>query len=89
MPKPREKKKKKNTQDNIGYENTQKRNDDDTQENDRVETTDTGHNEGPKERKNDSAGLRSESGSKTRAGESGNKEVGWMIIDYWLFIIHY
>ena len=76
MAKSHRKDKKKNVQDNMGYENTKKRNDSDDREIDRVETTETGNNEGPTENEDDSAGLRSESGSKTRAGESGNKEVG-------------
>jgi hypothetical protein len=63
-------------QDNIGYENTEVRTDQDTKENARTETTDTGNNEGPKEDKNDTAGLRSESGKKSIGKESGNLEEG-------------
>lgn len=63
-------------QDNIGYENTRTRNNQDNKENDRVETTDTGKNEGPKEKEEDSAGLRAESGSKSKAGEADNVERG-------------
>jgi hypothetical protein len=63
-------------QDNMGYENTTTRNNQDDLENDRLETTDTGHSEGPEENKDDSAGLRSESGKKSRASESDNLERG-------------
>ena len=63
-------------QDNIGYENTTTRNNQDDEENNRLETTDTGHGEGPVENKDDSAGLRSESGKKTYASESDNVERG-------------
>lgn len=63
-------------QSNIGYENTTERNDQDEKPNDRSETTDTGHHEGPVENKDDSAGLRSESGKKSKGGESGNLEQG-------------
>ena len=76
MKKTRQVPKKDNKQDNIGYENTKVRNSQDDQENKQVETTDTGNEEGPKEKKDDSAGLRSESGSKSTAGESGNVERG-------------
>ena len=60
-------------QDNIGYENTEVRADRDDVEENRPETTDTGHGEGPKEKKDDNAGLRSESGKKSLGKESGNK----------------
>jgi hypothetical protein len=59
-------------QDNIGYENTEVRAGQDDVEENRPETTDTGHNEGPKEKKDDNAGLRSESGSKSLGKESDN-----------------
>jgi len=63
-------------QDNIGYENTEVRNNQDDQENNRLQTTETGNSEGPEEKPNDSAGLRSESGKKSMASESGNVERG-------------
>jgi hypothetical protein len=66
----------KDGQDNIGYENTEVRTDQDTRENARTETTDTGHNEGPAEDNKDRAGLRSESGKKSTGKESGNLEQG-------------
>lgn len=65
-----------NKQDNIGYENTEIRNDQDDKEINRLQTTETGNNEGPEENKNDSAGLRSESGSKSTASESENLDRG-------------
>ena len=64
-------------QDNIGYENTEVRTDQDNKENDRTQTTDTGIGEGNKppadtdksfDATNES-GLRSESGKKTQARE--------------------
>lgn len=63
-------------QENIGYDNTENWTDDDQAPNNRVQTTDTGKDEGPEEKKEDSAGLRAESGKKTHAGETGNKERG-------------
>jgi hypothetical protein len=66
----------KDDQDNIGYENTETRNDQDDRENNRTQTTDTGHGEGPKENEADTGGLRSESGKKSLGKESGNKEPG-------------
>ncbi len=65
---------KKETQDNIGYENTKKSNNQDDKEQARMQTTDTGHDEGPKEDKDDTVGLRSESGSKTQGKVSGNRK---------------
>ena len=76
MEKSDQKKEKAEKQSNIGYENTKWSNDRDDLPMDRVQSTDTGQDEGPVENKNDSAGLRSESGSKSMAGESGNKEQG-------------
>jgi hypothetical protein len=61
---------------NIGYENTKKRSNRDDQVNDRLETTDTGHHEGPKEKKDDSAGLRSESGHITQGADHDNTVKG-------------
>ena len=63
-------------QDNIGYENTEVRTDQDTKENDRTQTTDTGKGEGNKPKADtdksfddsNESGLRSESGKKTQAG---------------------
>jgi|GEM_PF-5391503 len=63
-------------QDNIGYENTEIRNDEDDKENKRMEPAETGNNEGPVENKDDTEGLRSESGGKSLGKESGNKERG-------------
>ncbi|MEJ7736015.1 MAG: hypothetical protein WKF97_01200 [Chitinophagaceae bacterium] len=63
-------------QDNIGYENTEVRSDRDDKENGRLETTETGLDEGPQEKEEDNAGLRSESGKKSLGKESGNKEQG-------------
>ena len=65
-----------NKQDNMGYENTNVRNDRDDKEINRVQTTETGHGEGPEEKEDDSAGLRSESGKKSLGKETGNKEEG-------------
>lgn len=59
-------------QDNIGYENTEIRAGQDNVEEDRPEDTETGQGEGPKEKKDDNAGLRSESGAKTLGKESDN-----------------
>jgi len=61
-------------QANIGYENTQTRNDGDDRENKRMKPATTGMGEGPKEKEDDTAGLRSESGSKTLGKKSGNKK---------------
>jgi len=61
---------------NIGYENTKKRANRDDQQNDRLETTDTGHHEGPVEKKDDSAGLRAESGHITQAADHDNTVKG-------------
>jgi hypothetical protein len=61
---------------NIGYENTKKRANRDDQQADRLETTDTGHYEGPKEKKDDSAGLRAESGNITHAADQDNTVKG-------------
>jgi hypothetical protein len=69
---PDEAPKKTEDQDNIGYENTEVRNDQDNRENERVETTDTGHGEGAREDENDTGGLRSESGKKSMGKTSGN-----------------
>lgn len=66
----------KNDQENIGYENTEIRNDQDDRENKRMQTTDTGHYEGAKENEDDKAGLRSESGKKSLGKELGNKDEG-------------
>ena len=63
-------------QDNIGYENTEVRASQDDVEEARPETTDTGKGEGPEEKKNDNAGLRSESGSKALGKESDNLHKG-------------
>ncbi|MEJ7766296.1 MAG: hypothetical protein WKF89_00690 [Chitinophagaceae bacterium] len=63
-------------QDNIGYENTEVRAGRDDVEESRTETTDTGNDEGPEEKKDDNAGLRSESGKKTLGKESGNLQKG-------------
>ena len=63
-------------QDNIGYENTQTRNDQDTHENKRMKPAKTGSDEGPKENEKDTEGLRSESGKKSLGKKSGNKERG-------------
>lgn len=65
-----------NKQDNLGYENTTTRTDTDKKENTRAETTETGNDEGPTEHKDDTAGLRSESGKKSMGKEQGNKELG-------------
>ena len=56
--------------------NTEIRNDQDDRENKRMQPTKTGDNEGPKENKDDTEGLRSESGGKSLGKESGNKERG-------------
>lgn len=63
-------------QDNIGYENTEVRASQDDVEENRPETTDTEKDKGPKEKKEDNAGLRSESGSKTLGKESDNLQKG-------------
>ena len=64
------------SQDNIGYENTETSNDSDVKELNRTQATNTGHGEGPKENKNDTEGLRWESGKKSLGKKSGNNEVG-------------
>ena len=66
--------KKHKDQENIGYENTEVRNDQDDRENKRMQPTETGQGEGAKENENDTEGLRSESGKKSLGKESGNDE---------------
>jgi hypothetical protein len=80
----KEKSKPANSKDqvNIGYENTKKRANRDDELNDRLETTETGHYEGPQEKKDDSAGLRSESGNITHAGDRDNTVKGDEIHKY-------
>ena len=63
-------------QDNIGYENTEVRNDQDDRENKRMQPAKTGDSEGLVENKDDTEGLRSESGGKSLGKKSGNKERG-------------
>jgi hypothetical protein len=67
---------------NMGYENTKKRANRDDQLDDRLETTETGFNEGPEEKKEDSAGLRAESGHITNAGDKDNTVKGDEIHKY-------
>ena len=58
-----------NTQSNMGYENTEVRTDRDDMENTKAQpSAPTGKKE-PVENKDDSAGLRSESGKKTLGNE--------------------
>ena len=61
-------------QDNIGYQNTEVRTDQDNKENDRTKTTDTDKGEGNKPKadtdksfdEDNDTGLRSDSGEKTQ-----------------------
>lgn len=64
------------SQANIGYENTQTGNDGDDRENKRMQPSTTGKGEGPKEKDDETAGLRSESGSKTLGKNPGDKKKG-------------
>ena len=64
------------SQSNIGYENTEVRTDRDDMENTKAQPSKPTGKKAPVEDKNDSAGLRSESGKKTVAKKKGNLEKG-------------
>ena len=63
-------------QSNIGYENTEVRTDRDDMENTKAQPSKPSGKKAPVENKDDSAGLRAESGKKTVAKKEGNLEKG-------------